>query len=186
MKMNRFSMVGLAGLILLTGCSNGPKDENVIQDQKNKIIIYQVFTRLFGNANTNNKKWGTIEENGVGKFNDFNDTALEAIRELGITHIWYTGILHHMMITDYSAYGIAPDDPDVVQGRAGSPYAIKDYYNVDPDMAVDPDRRMEEFEALIERTHKHGLKVIIDIVPNHKNIGAIDRSAFRRPSMAGL
>ncbi|MCK4748747.1 MAG: alpha-amylase, partial [Bacteroidales bacterium] len=137
------------------------------QDQKNKIIIYQVFTRLFGNANTNNKKWGTIEENGVGKFNDFNDTALEAIRELGITHIWYTGILHHMMITDYSAYGIAPDDPDVVQGRAGSPYAIKDYYNVDPDMAVDPDRRMEEFEALIERTHKHGLKVIIDIVPNH-------------------
>ncbi len=137
------------------------------QPPAEKAVIFQVFTRLFGNTNTTNKPWGTIEENGVGKFEDFNDAALEGIRELGTTHIWYTGVPHHAVIRDYTAYGLGNDDPDVVKGRAGSPYAIKDYYNVNPDLAVDPARRLEEFEALIERTHKHGMKVIIDIVPNH-------------------
>jgi len=132
-----------------------------------KINVYQVFTRLFGNTNTTNKPWGTLEENGVGKFADFNDEALEAIKDLGITHIWYTGVLHHAMVTDYSKYGIPGDDPDVVKGRAGSPYSVKDYYNVNPDLAMDPAKRMEEFQALIERTHRQGMKVIIDIVPNH-------------------
>jgi glycosidase len=132
-----------------------------------KINVYQVFTRLFGNTNTTNKAWGTLEENGVGKFNDFTHEALEAIKSLGITHIWYTGVLHHAMVTDYPEIGIPGDDPDVVKGRAGSPYSVKDYYNVNPDLAVDPARRLEEFGALIERTHKHGMKVIIDIVPNH-------------------
>lgn len=138
-----------------------------MNSKEHKKVIYQVFTRLFGNDNTTNKSWGTIEENGVGKFNDFDDLALSEIRDLGTTHIWYTGVLHHAMVTDYSKYGISNDDPDVVKGRAGSPYAVKDYYSVDPDLAVDPSARMEEFEALIERTHKHGMKVIIDIVPNH-------------------
>ena len=132
-----------------------------------KINIYQVFTRLFGNTNTTNRPWGTLEENGVGKFNDFTGTALEAIKSLGMTHIWYAGVLHHAMVTDYAEVGIPGDDPDVVKGRAGSPYSVKDYYNVNPDLAVDPARRLEEFEALIQRTHKHALKVIIDIVPNH-------------------
>ena len=132
-----------------------------------KAVIYHVFTRLFGNTNTTNKPWGTIEENGVGKFNDFTDKALKEIKNLGITHIWYTGVLHHAMITDYTKYGISNDHPDIVKGRAGSPYAVKDYYQVDPDLAVDPSKRMEEFEQLIERTHKAGMKVLIDIVPNH-------------------
>jgi glycosidase len=132
-----------------------------------KINIYQVFTRLFGNTNANNKPWGTREENGVGKFDDFTDEALEAIKDLGITHIWYTGVLHHAMVTDYSEIGVPGDDPDVVKGRAGSPYSVKDYYNVNPDLAMDPSKRLEEFEALIERTHRHGMKVIMDIVPNH-------------------
>lgn len=139
----------------------------VFQEEESKIIIYQVFTRLFGNTNTTNKPWGTIEENGVGKFADFSDLALQSVKDLGITHIWYTGVLHHAMVTDYSAYGLPGDDPDVVKGRAGSPYSVKDYYNVNPDLAVDPARRLEEFENLIERSHKHGLKVIIDLVPNH-------------------
>ena len=134
---------------------------------ENKVVVYQVFTRLFGNQNTTNKPWGTIEENGVGKFNDFTDEALKEIKDLGVTHIWYTGVPHHALIRDYSEYGISNDDPDVVKGRAGSPYAVKDYYNVNPDLAVDPAKRLEEFEALIERTHKNGLKVVIDIVPNH-------------------
>jgi len=132
-----------------------------------KPVVYQVMTRLFGNKNPTNKPWGTIEENGVGKFADFTDDALAGIREIGVTHIWYTGVPHHAVIRDYTDYGISNDDPDVVKGRAGSPYAVKDYYDVNPDLAIDPSRRLEEFEELIKRTHAHGMKVIIDIVPNH-------------------
>ncbi|MEQ3657677.1 MAG: alpha-amylase family glycosyl hydrolase [Glaciecola sp.] len=132
-----------------------------------KPVVYQVFTRLFGNTNTTNKPWGTLEENGVGKFSDFDDTALKSIKELGASYIWYTGVPHHAVINDYTAYGIDLDDPDVVKGRAGSPYAVKDYYDVNPDLADDPAMRLEEFEALIERSHDNDLKVIIDIVPNH-------------------
>ena len=143
------------------------KHTNLKLEEEYKTIIYQVFARLFGNTNTTNKPWGTLEENGVGKFNDVTEKALGAIKELGVTHIWYTGVLHHAMVTDYSSYGIPGDDPDVVKGRAGSPYSIKDYYNVDPDLAVDPACRLDEFEALIQRTHKHAMKVIIDLVPNH-------------------
>ncbi len=134
---------------------------------KKKHVVYQVFTRLFGNTNTSNTPWGTIEENGVGKFNDFTEKALTEIKDLGVSHIWYTGVPHHAVINDYTKYGISNDDPDVVKGRAGSPYAVKDYYNVNPDLAVNVENRLEEFEALIKRTHAAGLKVIIDIVPNH-------------------
>ncbi len=132
-----------------------------------KIVIYQVFTRLFGNQQTANVAWGTRTQNGVGKFDDFNDKALESIKQLGVSHIWYTGVPHHALVADYSKYGISNDDPDVIKGRAGSPYAVKDYYNVNPDLARDPARRLDEFKALIARSHKHGLQVMIDIVPNH-------------------
>jgi len=138
-----------------------------LKNQENKVVVYQLMTRLFGNTNTLNKKFGTIEENGVGKFNDITDEALQAIKELGITHIWYTGVLEHAVLTDYTDFGIPLDDADVVKGRAGSPYAIKDYYDVNPDLAVDVPNRMQEFEALIKRTHQQNLKVIIDFVPNH-------------------
>ncbi|MEZ8856175.1 MULTISPECIES: alpha-amylase family protein [Vibrio] len=132
-----------------------------------KHSIYQVFTRLFGNQNTQNTPWGTIEQNGVGKFSDFTNKALTEIRELGITHIWYTGVPHHAVINDYKHIGISDDHPSVVKGRAGSPYAVKDYYSVNPDLADNPAQRLQEFEALIKRSHDNGLKVIIDIVPNH-------------------
>lgn len=144
-----------------------------------KVVVYQMFTRLFGNTNDTNQPWGTIEQNGVGKFNDINEAALQGIKELGTTYVWYTGILHHAVIRDYSAYGISHDDPDVVKGRAGSPYAVKDYYSVNPDLAVDPAKRLEEFQALINRTHAQGLKVIIDIVPNHvaRHYKSLDKPA---------
>ncbi|MGR5175690.1 alpha-amylase family protein [Vibrio mediterranei] len=132
-----------------------------------RIHLYQVFTRLYGNKNRRNQPWGTIEQNGVGKFSDITDKALESIRELGMTHVWYTGIPHHALVRDYTQYGISNDHPSVVKGRAGSPYAVKDYYSVNPDLADDPAKRNQEFNALIERTHNAGLKVIIDIVPNH-------------------
>ncbi|GAB4023922.1 alpha-amylase family protein [Spirosoma koreense] len=132
-----------------------------------KLIIYQIFTRLFGNQNTTNRYYGSRDENGVGKFNDINDAALRSIRHFGASHVWYTGIIEHATQTDYSADGIRPDNPSVVKGKAGSPYAVKDYYDVDPDLAVDVPNRMAEFDALVQRTHAHGLKVIIDFIPNH-------------------
>jgi glycosidase len=163
-------VAGISLVLLATACKT--KDLKMNAGQKESVsnkkeVVYQVFTRLFGNKNTNNKPWGTIEENGVGKFNDFTDTALHEIKDLGVTYIWYTGVPHHALIRDYTAVGISNDDPDVVKGRAGSPYAVKDYYNVNPDLAVNPANRLQEFEELIARTHKAGLKVIIDIVPNH-------------------
>lgn len=141
--------------------------EMIATEVTTKPVIYQVFTRLFGNTNSTNKPWGTLDENGVGKFSDFTPTALESIKSLGVSHIWYTGVPHHALVNDYRQYGISLDDPDVVKGRAGSPYAVKDYYNVDPDLADNPAERLAEFEALIARTHRAGMKVIIDIVPNH-------------------
>ena len=126
------------------------------------MTIYQVFTRLFGNDKPDCIPFGTRQENGCGLMKDFTAKALEQIQALGCTHIWYTGIIEHASKTDYSAYGIPVDNPDVVKGEAGSPYAIRDYYDVDPDLAKDPQKRIREFELLVERTHKAGLKVIID------------------------
>ena len=132
-----------------------------------KIILYQIFTRLYGNRNTTRKESGTIAENGCGKMNDFTPTALKKIREMGVSHIWYTGVIRHATQTDYSAYGIPKNHPAVVKGKAGSPYAITDYYDIDPDLATDVNLRMQEFEQLVARTHEAGMKVIIDFVPNH-------------------
>lgn len=132
-----------------------------------KIIIYQVFTRLFGNQNKTCRPNGSLEENGCGKMNDFTKQALHEIKKLGATHIWYTGLIAHASQTDYTAYGIPKNHPSIVKGKAGSPYAIRDYYDIDPDLVEHVDKRMEEFEHLVTRSHECGLKVIMDFVPNH-------------------
>ena len=156
-------------LLLGIGCSqNAPAiHEKAMSTTPKKVIIYQIMTRLFGNKIQVNKPYGTLKENGVGKFADISERALSEIKAMGITHVWYTGVIEHAGLTDYTAFGIPLDDADVVKGRAGSPYAIKDYYDVNPDLAIDVTKRVEEFEALVNRTHKQELKVIIDFVPNH-------------------
>ena len=141
--------------------------KNTETTMKEKLMIYQVLPRLYGNKKGANVPAGTLKENGCGKMNDFTSKELNRIRDFGFTHIWYTGLLEHATMTDYSAYGIARDHSDIVKGRAGSPYAIKDYYDIDPDLAVRPEQRMQEFEALLKRTHKAGLKLVMDFVPNH-------------------
>lgn len=138
-----------------------------IHCMKTKLVIYQVFTRTFGNKNLTRKENGTLAENGVGKMNDFDESVLRRIHDFGVTHLWYTGVIRHATCTDYSSFGIPCQNPRVVKGRAGSPYAITDYYDIDPDIAVNVDERMAEFEALISRTHGEGLKMLIDFVPNH-------------------
>lgn len=132
-----------------------------------KPIIYQLIPRLFSNANENCVPNGTIEQNGAGKLNDITGDVLSKIKELGITHVWYTGVIEHAHKTDYTRYGIKRDNPHVVKGNAGSPYAIKDYYDIDPDIAENVNNRMTEFEQLVNRTHEAGMRVIIDFVPNH-------------------
>ena len=166
----KMKKVIFAVLFLISGCMT-PKekipDSSMVKSNGKKMVIYQMMTRLFGNQGTTNKTYGTLEENGVGKFADINEAALNGIKELGVTHVWYTGVLEHALLTDYTNEGIPLDDADVVKGRAGSPYAIKDYYDINPDLAVNVKSRMEEFEQLIARTHALDLKVIIDFVPNH-------------------
>jgi len=134
---------------------------------QNKIIIYQVLPRLFGNKKRNNKVDGDLSENGSGKFNNFSDKALIEIKKMGFTHIWYTGIIAHASQTDYTQYGIPKQYPEIIKGKAGSPYAIRDYYDVDPDLAENVENRIIEFEKMVQRTHRSGMDVIIDFVPNH-------------------
>lgn len=130
-----------------------------------KPVIYQLAVRTFSNTNETRTPDGTIEQNGCGKFDDIDDVALASIKELGATHVWLTGVLRQATMTSYP--GLEADDPDVVKGRAGSFYAVRDYYDVSPDYAVDPEARLEELDALIARIHDAGLKVVIDLVPNH-------------------
>lgn len=132
-----------------------------------KPIIYQLLPRLFTNYCKAPVADGTLEQNGSGKLNDINDTILADIRKLGATHVWYTGVIEHAHNADYTRFGIPRDNRHVVKGNAGSPYAISDYYDIDPDLAVDVPHRLDEFDALVKRTHDAGLRVIIDFVPNH-------------------
>ena len=133
-----------------------------------KPIIYQVLPRLFGNKTKGtNIVGGTLEENGCGKLSAFTTTVLRRIKSEGYTHIWYTGLLRHATQTDYSRLGLPLNHPDIVKGRAGSPYAIVDYYDIDPDLADEPAERQQAFDDLVARTHRAGLKVVIDFVPNH-------------------
>lgn len=155
---------GLLALIPLLVTTTDPNTTPEIP-QDNKLIIYQLLPRLFGNKVALNKTYGTIQENGCGKFNDINDLALTKLKEMGVSHVWYTGVLEHATMTGYP--GAPADDADVIKGRAGSPYAVKDYYDVDPDLAVDPSHRLAEYEALVKRTHAHGLRVLMDFIPNH-------------------
>lgn len=135
--------------------------------EKERLIIYQVLPRIFTNMNSNCVRFGTYEENGSGKLNDYTPQLLKSLKDLGVNCVWYTGVIEHATKTSFVDYGIERDNPDVVKGEAGSPYAIKDYYDVDPVLAVNPEERMKEFEALVKRTHDAGLKVMLDFVPNH-------------------
>ncbi|MFN8398016.1 MAG: alpha-amylase family protein [Bacteroidia bacterium] len=176
--MKRWPLYALGmGMVVLAvvGCGKGASsdqpdsksDSTAVESKTVKPVIYQLLVRLFSNANSTRKPWGTLQENGVGKFNGITDKALSELQSLGVTHVWYTGVIEHATATAFPEAGLEADDADVVKGRLGSPYAIKDYYDVAPALADDPKARMAEFEALIQRTHDAGLKALIDFVPNH-------------------
>lgn len=137
----------------------------IINSSPPRPVIYQLMVRTFGNTNETRKTNGTLAENGCGKFHDINQAALVSLKEMGFTHLWLTGVLEQASGTSYQ--NRPADDPDILKGIAGSPYAIKDYFDVSPDYAVEPDRRLDEFKQLLDRCHAHDFKVIIDFVPNH-------------------
>jgi len=138
------------------------------QEKSNtKFCIYQLIVRLFGNANPNPKLNGNKLENGCGTFKEINQAALNSIRDLGVESIWLTGILRHASQTNYSTSGIAPNHPSTVKGNAGSPYAITDFFDVDPDLSENPDDRWKEFNDCCKRIHSAEMKVLIDFIPNH-------------------
>jgi len=142
-------------------------DTGQVEDPVERVVIYQLVVRHFSNTVTTRTVDGTLQDNGVGKFDDIDDNAIEGLKELGVTHVWLTGIPRQATLTDWSDIGLPPDDPDVVKGRAGSFYAVRDYFDTSPDYATDPERRLQELQALIDRLHDADLKVLVDLVPNH-------------------
>ena len=129
-----------------------------------KHLIYQLLPRLWNN----------------GKFSGIDTGSLQYWKGLGVDYLWYTGIVRHA--TTLTFKGCPPSHPQIVKGDAGSPYAIKDYYDVNPYLADVPEKRMEEFVQLVKRTHDAGMKVLIDYIPNHVsrdnvNFGKEDNTA---------
>ena len=145
-----------------------------------KPVIYQLVVRYFGNVNATNQRDGTLAVNGCGRFADVSETALASLKALGATHLWLTGCQRQATLTDYTPLGLPADDPDVVKGIAGSLYAVRDAFDVCPDYAGDPARRLEEFAELVGRIHRAGLKVLLDFVPNHVARGY---HSVRRPDL---
>lgn len=128
-------------------------------------VIYQLFVRHFSNFTTAGVEWGTRAENGCGTFNAINDAALEQLARMGVTHLWLTGVLRHATRSEHAGL---PAEPDcVVKGRAGSPYAVTDYFDVDPDLAEVVEERLAEFDALLVRCRRWGMIPLMDFVPNH-------------------
>jgi glycosidase len=147
---------------------DGGSDAGAIATSE-RAVIYQLVVRLFGNTNETRALDGTIAQNGCGHFSDVTSDALDEIHALGATHVWLTGAIRQATLTDWSSVDpmLAADDPDVVKGRAGSFYAIRDYYDVSPDLADDPVHRVDELDALVARIHAAGMQVVLDLVPNH-------------------
>jgi glycosidase len=177
-------LAGLLSLGVLAGCSKppckclfltdgGPDAGPDTSEVAVKPRIYQLLVRHFGNANTTNAYDGDLATNGSGKLADINDAALDALKGLGVTHLWLTGVVRQATLSDFSSVdpALGPDDPDIVKGKAGSPYAVRDYFDVSPEIATVPANRVAEFKALVARIHAHGLKAVIDFVPNHVSRG---------------
>ena len=134
--------------------------------EDSKIRIYQLLPRLFGNTNERRRPNGSLGENGTGKFSDLDEKALTELKAMGFTHLLITGVLQQVTATDYGQIGEPADDSDLLKGVAGSPYAVRDFYDVTPDYADDPAARMEEFMSLVDRVHTQEMKILIDFTPS--------------------
>ncbi len=110
------------------------------------VVIYELPVRTY-------LAKGAHEEN-TGKLSYLTIEVLKEIKELGVDYIWIAGILENANPKIV--------DPDVVKGDAGSFYAIYDNWDISSQVG-----NLDEFDALIERAHSIGLRVLIDFIPNH-------------------
>lgn len=132
-----------------------------------KLVVYQMMFHLWGNQQAEVKRNGSAAENGVTKFKDVSLKGLKALKKKGYSHLYTTGILEHATMEDFSSHGSPLDHPQVVKGRAGSPFAIKDYYDVNPFLSDKPTERLQEFSEMLDRIHASDLKLVLDFIPNH-------------------
>ncbi|MDB6110823.1 MAG: alpha amylase catalytic region [Pedosphaera sp.] len=95
-------------------------------------VIYEIFPRNFS---------------ATGNFKGIT-ARLDELHELGVNILWLMPI--------------HPSGKEKSKGTLGSPYAVKDYYAINPDYGV-----AEDLKHLVAEAHKRGMKVIIDIVANH-------------------
>ena len=128
-----------------------------------KSLIYQLLPRLWGN----------------GRFSGIDSESLAYFKSLGTDYLWCTGVIRHA--TTRSDAGCTPSHPQIVKGDAGSPYAVTDWYDVNPYLADDPQARMAEFVSLVDRIHGAGMKVLIDFIPNH-----VARDYYSNSAPAGV
>lgn len=102
------------------------------RDWVKDAVIYEIFPRAFSQK---------------GDFNGITND-LDRLQRLGVTVLWLMPI--------------HPVGREKAKGTIGSPYAVKDYYAINPDYGT-----KDDLKRLISEAHKRNLKVIIDIVANH-------------------
>jgi cyclomaltodextrinase len=95
-------------------------------------VIYEIYPRQFSEA---------------GNFAGVT-AQLDRLKELGVNILWLMPV--------------HPIGQEKKKGPVGSPYAVRDYYAVNPDYGTEAD-----LKRLVSEAHRRGMKVIIDIVANH-------------------
>jgi glycosidase len=126
--------------------SVGTRSISPLRRPDGAAVIYQLPIRT----------WGAHSQGlaGRGKVTDISDEILKKLALFGIDYLWLTGVME--------AASSDVLDEDIIKGDAGSYYAIYDSWDVSPQIGT-----MNEFEDLVKRAHSHGLRILIDLVPNH-------------------
>jgi glycosidase len=137
LSMNNRLAALLLSTLLLTGSITQAQDYSSQKAHAGPTwlrdgVIYEIYPRNFS---------------AQGNFNGIT-ARLDELKELGATILWLMPI--------------HPIGEKARKGTLGSPYAIKDYYAINPDYGTEAD-----LKKLIAEAHKRGLKVILDMVANH-------------------
>ncbi len=124
---------GLIALSLASSvCFSQQQVARPVRDWVRDGVIYEIYPRAFSQQ---------------GNFNAIT-ARLDELKDLGVTILWLMPI--------------HPIGQEKKKGTIGSPYAVRDYYGINPDYGT-----ADDLKRLVREAHARGLKVIIDIVANH-------------------
>lgn len=130
-------------------------------------IVYNVFVRFFKGKVA---RWNQRVLPGEGGTFDDVKLHLNELKKLNVTTLYFNPI--HMIGELYRKYNMLDELPAYLQ--PGSPYSIKDYKSIDPELTYDRDTKkhllsdpQQEFKDLINAAHEKGMYVILDLVFNH-------------------